>query len=379
MKCSSVFSKSIKAYNSGKRYIVNYGSARSGKTYSVLQLLYIIAKSAKNQMVITIAGKSLPFLKGGCIRDLEEILKDDGVSVTAVKNIADSIFRIGKSIIEFVPTSDIDKAVGPSRDILFVNEITGCSEKVIKQMAIRTKKCIFLDYNPSADVFIEEPEYTSDPEVHFIHSTYLENEFLPIEQVREIEKLKSNEFLWRVYGLGLKGRLDGAVYSNWEIGEFNTSIPYGYGLDFGYNPDPDVLIKCAVDQKRKTIYLHEEFRGNNISSENLADKIKSIVGNNIVYADSAEKRLIEDISLNGVYITKTKKGAGSILANIRLLQGYKIIVTPSSKVLIRELETYVWHDKKAGVPVDRNNHGCDAFSYYCRMVISDGADYEIVF
>ena len=42
---------------------------------------------------------------------------------------------------------------------------------------------------------------------------------------------------------------------------------------------------------------------------------------------------------------------------------YEIIVTENSVNLLREFRTYVWNDKKAGIPIDDNNHGIDAARY----------------
>jgi len=47
------------------------------------------------------------------------------------------------------------------------------------------------------------------------------------------------------------------------------------------------------------------------------------------------------------------------------MQGFEIIVDPGqeSVPIAKELNNYVWHDKKAGVPVDLWNHYIDAIRY----------------
>ena len=44
-------------------------------------------------------------------------------------------------------------------------------------------------------------------------------------------------------------------------------------------------------------------------------------------------------------------------------QDYKIVITPTSSNIRKELSNYVWNDKKAGIPVDAFNHLIDAIRY----------------
>lgn len=79
MKVTSVFDRNLDAYNIGYRYIVNKGSTRSSKTYSILQLMYLIAKFSEKPRTISIVSQSMPHLSKGCIRDFKEILRKEGV------------------------------------------------------------------------------------------------------------------------------------------------------------------------------------------------------------------------------------------------------------------------------------------------------------
>ena len=54
-------------------------------------------------------------------------------------------------------------------------------------------------------------------------------------------------------------KAEGVIYKNWRYGEFDTTLPYFFGSDYGFNPDPDVLVKVAIDHKQKYIYVKECF------------------------------------------------------------------------------------------------------------------------
>ena len=155
------------------------------------------------------------------------------------------------------------------------------------------------------------------------------------------------------------------IFENWEYGEFDNSLPYGYGLDFGFFPDPDVMPKVAIDNKRKKIYARQMFKLNNAGTDKLISYIQTNINDNkIIVADSAEPRLISDIRKKGINIKAVKKGAGSVLSGIKTMQDYKIIVDPKSTDIGKELNNYVWSDRKSGIPVDEYNHWIDAIRYY---------------
>lgn len=204
--------------------------------------------------------------------------------------------------------------------------------------------------------------------VCYIHTTYLDNiKNLSQKFINKVKKLKLThplKYAHRILGGWLKAA-EGVIFENWEYGDFDDSLPYGYGMDFGFFPDPDVLVKVAIDNKRKIIYCKEELQRNNAGVDQLAKDIKQTINTSkTIIADCAEPRLISDLRSKGIsHIQPVKKGSGSVLAGIKLMQDYKIIVDPGSKEIGKELNNYVWSDKKNGVPVDAFNHWIDAIRY----------------
>jgi phage terminase large subunit len=363
---SSVFWKNFEAYNSGNKLIINQGGTRSTKTWSILQLLFLIALKSETKKVISVVSHALPHLKLGAMRDFDNILLNSDQVPDNIKNKTDNYYTINKSIIEFFGTDSVDKVHGPSRDILFVNEANFIKYDIYDQLAIRTKGCKFIDFNPTQSFWCHDdvmPLYKHT----LIKSTYRDNEHLTDEQVKQIEAKKGIEKYanwWRVYGEGEIGQLEGVIYPDWEYGEFDSSLPYGYGLDFGFYPDPDALVKVAIDSRRKRIYLDECLYENNNGTEDLRKSLRSVgVDRSLIIADSAEARLISDLS-GSFNIRKVIKKPGSVVEGIRLIQDYKLIVTERSFNLVNELKNYIWSDKKAGLPLDAFNHLLDAVRYW---------------
>lgn len=358
LKFTSVFDRNIKAYNSGVKLIINQGGTRSSKTWSILQMLYLIALYSKKKLIISIVSHALPHLKLGAIRDFDQILIDSGRNPDSIKNKTDNYYTINKSIIEFFGTDSIDKVHGPTRDILFVNEANYIKYEVYDQLAIRTKDCKIIDFNPSQSFWCHEDVMPLYDHL-LIKSTYKDNEHLTVEQIKQIEAKKGVEKFanwWRVYGEGEIGNLEGVIYPDWSYGEFDASLPFGYGLDFGFYPDPDALVKVAIDKRRKLIYLDECLYENNNGTEALRKSLtQCLLKNSLIIADSAEARLISDLS-SSFNIRKVVKKPGSVVEGIRTMQDYKFIVTERSSNLVKELKNYIWSDKKAGIPLDAFNH-----------------------
>ena len=369
MELSKVFDKNIDAYLDGAPTIINQGGTRSSKSYSIMQLLFLIAFKSKKKMIISIVSRALPHLKLGVMRDFEEILEDYGILPELVKNETNSFFKIGKSIIEFFGADSVDKVHGPARDILYVNEANFIKYDIFDQLAIRTKGAVFLDFNPTSRFWVHD-EIIPKHRHALIKSTYLDNDFLTLEQIERIEAKKNNVNWWKVYGLGEIGILEDAVFQNWKYGEFDESLNSMYGLDFGVN-DPDAMVRVAIDRKSKLIYVDEAIYQNGLSTGILMALVENAtIQNNLIIADSSGKRTIMDMQKAGINIKAVKKYAGSILDGIRLISDYQLIITNKSYNLARELMAYRWIDKKGGVPLDADNHLIDAMRYAVQTMIS---------
>ena len=111
------------------------------------------------------------------------------------------------------------------------------------------------------------------------------------------------------------------------------------------------------------IYLKEHIYKNGLKSQELAQIVLDKVGDKLIIADSAEPRLIHEVKQRGCNIKPTKKAPGSVIAGINFMLDYELIIDPNSIGLIKELNNYMWSDKKSGTPVDNYNHYIDAARY----------------
>lgn len=367
MKTTSVFNRNIKAYNDGFRIISNKGSTRSSKTWSLLQLMYLIASKSSKPILISIVSESMPHLKRGCIRDFISMLEDEGQWNRNNWNATDKIYKAGKSHIEFFSADTPGKVHGPSRDILFVNECNNIGYETIRQLMIRTTKTVFFDYNPVEEFWMEENILTRSNSL-LIHSTYKDNEHLTKEQVEDIESNKHDINWWNVYGLGITGNRDGNCIKNWMQVD---SMPIEYkkrwiGLDFGFTNDPTAIVDVRLSDGQ--LWVDEICYKNGMLNIDISNLLKD---NNLldipIIADSAEPKSIAELRRYRHIIEGALKGTDSINTGISTLNRYKINVTKRSLNIIKELRNYKWQQdidgKWLNKPIDKFNHSIDAIRY----------------
>lgn len=204
------------------------------------------------------------------------------------------------------------------------------------------------------------------PEVEAIHTTYhiaAKQGYLSKSFLRKVERLKKTnpKKYYHKYIGGWLDKAEGVVYENWEIGEFNESLPYCYGLDVGVE-DPDALTKVALDHSQKIIYIEEMFFSNGLGTPQLCEIVMNIVGRtDLVVCDSAAKRTIQDLYDFGVNAIKC--GKKDVQYRIKTIQGYKLVVTKNSVNLQKALNNYRFHDKRSGIPHHDWSDLCDSFGY----------------
>lgn len=350
------------------RYIVHEGGTRSGKTHSILTVLYHIANSRPG--IASVVSETFPHLRKGAIRDYKRILQGQKAWDEKDWNKTDSVHTISDDrLLEFFSADNSDKVHGPERDYLFINEAQNVSYEIARHLFVRTKKTIFIDFNPTREFWVHE-ELKDDPKCLWIHSTYLDNPYLTPEQVYEIEKNKEKRQWWSIYGEGKVAESEGAIYSGWQqIDE----IPHEarlerFGLDFGYTNDPTAIV--AVYRYNGGFILDEITYQKGLSNKQIADILLNQESKALVIADSAEPKSIDEIRSYGVNIMPATKGQGSVLQGIQFVQDQRISITKRSLNGIKEYRNYLWIVDKDGKTTNTPDVGFDHFNDATRYAIA---------
>jgi phage terminase large subunit len=370
---TKVYKNSFKAYLDKARVIANKGGTRSGKTYSVMQLLLVILMTKKKS--ISVVSETLPHLKRGALRDFRDILNNEGLveGKDYKENKSDFTFTFPNgSYIEFFSVDNWAKVKGPGRNILFINECNRVPYETYRQLAVRTTEIVFLDWNPDAEFWYEENIMNREGTIE-IHSTYKDNPYLGEIQIKEIESNRHNEQWWRVYGLGLTGHIEGTIYRPFiqidELPEAKSRMQHYYGLDFGYSNDPTALIDIYIDQASKKIYCDEIIYESGLLNSDIARRMEEagISRTTEIFADAAEPKSIDELGYKQYRYNVKPAYKKDLLSQIQFLQQYEIYVTSRSLNIIKESRMYRWKEDKEGrsvnEPIDAFNHALDALRY----------------
>ena len=362
-----------------KRIRIVQGGTSSSKTFSIIPLLITYAiQNPRSE--ISIVAESIPHLKRGAIKDFINIMVATGNYKDSNFNKSDLKYKFSNgSFIEFFSADQPDKLRGARRDILFINECNNVNFEAYQQLAIRTKKFIYLDYNPTSEFWVHT-ELINDPDSDFVILTYKDNEALDSAIVKEIEKArekaKTSQYWlnwWRVYGLGQVGSLEGVIFSNWkQIDKVPKDAQLlGYGLDFGFTNDPTALV-AVYRYNGKLLFDELIYRTGMLNKDIVKEMIRLGIDRNLtIWADSAEPKTIEELRQSGFNIKPVSKGADSVNFGISILHEFEMLVTQNSVNAIKELRNYTWDKDKTGAklnkPIDAYNHLLDALRYFAMM------------
>jgi phage terminase large subunit len=323
-----------------------------------------------SNQVISVVSESMPHLRKGAMRDFESIMRMQGYWEEKRWNATNSVYTFPKNnIIEFFSADDSDKVRGPRRDVLFVNEANNIGLETFTQLEIRTRKIVWLDWNPVSEFWWYTdvaPFYHHD----FLVLTYKDNEALLQSEVEAFEAHRNNPNRinwWKVYGEGQLGEAEGRVYKGWQLID---EIPYearleSYGLDFGYTNDPTAIVSDYIFNGGHI--FHEEAYTKGLSNKQISDILLNLP-RALVLADSSEPKSVDEIKSYGVSIVGALKGQGSVLQGIQYVQDQRVSVTKTSTNLLKEYRSYLWlvdpkTSKSLNEPVPFNNHAMDAIRY----------------
>lgn len=308
------------------KYILNKGSSRSSKTFSLIDLVDFYARENYNKR-LTVWRDTKTDCKKTVLNDTLKRLKTTGrYKVDQDFNKTESIFTYSTgSTFEIHGTDDEETVHGLTQDVSWLNEPYKISKDTFDQIDQRTSDFMLLDLNPKKGHWTDDLE--KDPRCLVIHSTFNDNPFCPeeqrikilsyqpvsmcaivlenllteteaqeydlvknpkgftVNQISELSRCRENEhkrsassFNWSVYGLGLKAEKPNRIYSWTEISlaEYQKiTAPLMYGTDWGA-VDPWAILEGKYYDGG--LYLRElNYSCENIVRSKLTDTEKAAI------------------------------------------------------------------------------------------------------
>jgi len=378
-------------------------------------MLLINHASSQPNKEIFIASDELSKMRITIIKDFLKVMT--GFGIFSRDRWTDGVlYRFPNgSFIRFIGLDKEDIGKGLRSDVMFVNEANKVKFDTYRELTSRAKQ-VFIDFNPNRKFWFHT-EVATRSDCDFIKLTYNDNEFLGKEELAEILRYKERGFaldgtilnqywanMWRVYGLGEVGQVEGRIY-NWQ------SIPYEdylkidkqevIGNDWG-KVDPWAVVglkyhdgNLYVDEKNyeseneiernlpQTV-LHqirgsETMQADGEKHDGLVSwKFKqfAIPYESIVVCDNNRPNKIRSLRRAGWEYAVAVGGKTDLINRIGILSGLNIFFTDRSKNIEYEQETYCYNKDAGGVllekPIDQDNHTIDAIAYGTSYMFSSG-------
>lgn len=361
--------------DSQKKIVVEQGGTRSGKTYNILLFIIFHYCQSHTGKTITICRKTFPALRSSVMRDFIDILKIHNKYNEANHNKSNSEYKLDGNLIEFISVDQPQKIRGRKREFLFINEANELDYEDWQQLVFRTTEKIVIDFNPSDFYHWIYNKVIPRDDVEFFKTTYKDNKFLDASIIEEIERLKeTDEHYWRIYGLGERGYSKATIFKYNEVDSVPEDAEFvSFGLDYGYTNDPTAMV--GVWKRGYDLYIKEYIYQTMMTGRDIHQRLKDMgIQRDIIFGDSAEPRLNDELRRMGWNIRPSVKGKDSINAGIDLLKRYKIHITKDSHNAIQEFRDYKWKEDKSGKltnqPEPKNDHLIDSTRYACYSIMS---------
>jgi phage terminase large subunit len=376
------------------RIIAMEGGARSGKTYTFAQVLNTMIPDPKTKFKFSVVRKTGPALKATVMEDVFEIMKDADMYERRSHNKTDHQYTSERNRLEFFSVDDQQKLRGRKRDYLWINEANELSFHEFSQLAFRTSKQIWMDFNPvEEDHWIYEKVINIRDDVTLMHSNYLMNPFLEDELVWELEQLKNaDDQYWRVFGLGERPKRGTKIYTHYDIvDDFGSIDQYDeviYGIDYGFNV-ASAIVRIGIKENECTwdelFYKPGHTNSMLIKAMDQLRKDGEITSTMQGYADAAEPDRIEemnypslrddnDLEIEGFNVKKADK---SVSDGIDTVKSRPMKITRRSTNVLDEAKKYSWKVTKDGTildePVKVKDHIMDAGRYGTHTYFKENA------
>lgn len=245
--------------------------------------------------------------------------------------------------------------------ILSLNPVE-CNNWVYQHFFIRTddegKKTVILD-----DERLYKLKTIVKNGVYYHHSVCEDNLFLPKSYIKRLDEMSEYDpDLYRIARLGKFGYSGKRVLPQCVVAKTHESVmekvkqlPSTHkfiGMDFGFVESYNAIVRVAVDDEKKYLYIYWEYYKNNMTDletvEELDEKYPWLK-KHIIRADRSEPKTIKFYRDFDYLMLPCHKWNGSRLANTKKVKRFKkIIISPKCVNCKKELEYLTFKQDRNG-------------------------------
>ena len=374
------------------------GSSRSGKTWSGIDFGIWLC-SVYSGMTWNILRGTHNSFNTTLYDDFNRRFPQFGLSAPFADNKAITNFKLYNNQINFLGSDNEAVLMGVGSDFVWFNEMLDIPNAAFDQMEMRCRKFWWGDYNPKATVHWVFDKVWNRADVTKLHTTLLDNTHVSKAEKRKIlgyepthpdvrgkamsdeEKKKhphsinikagtADDYMWNVYGLGLRSAPEGLVFQNVEwIKEFPDKgiEQIYYGNDFGWENNPTAIVK--VGRSGNNLYLQKMFYEPTASTNQYFPMLDALPagfhGGLVADPGGGGAGMISEARRKGYRVLAVNKFPGSILYGISVLKKFKLHLVDCPEWR-REQANYkrrIVNGVKLDEPVDAFNDLWDAARY----------------
>lgn len=208
-------------------------------------------------------------------------------------------------------------------------------------------------------------------DTYYHHSVADDNYFRPPDYIDRLNEMQNYDAdLYRIARLGRFGVNGVKVLPQFEVEGHEdvmnsvADIPsrlHFTGMDFGFEVSYNAVIRCAVDDKNKWLYIYWEYYKNKMTDDETADALERLglkSSREVIKADSAEPKSIRYYQKRGFRMVAAKKWSEgerrARLANVKKIKRFKrIICSDACPNVIKEFGELTYaRDRKGDIIED---------------------------
>ncbi len=379
--------------NADKRFLYLFGGSSSSKSETMAQWLILMRLFAWSNTGILVIRKTRTAVFDSCwklvirwLRDMDYIEGEDytlnksTLTITTPNNTfmtfdgLDNVYK--KKSIEGINIIWIEEAAGIRHDaIVTIDEFkhldTIC--RAHNENGSNQIICSFNPINPIDNQWLEDRTKRKDKDAKISEVMLLnhkDNPFLSKIDHDRIEAWADEDPEYnKIYRLGQWATPSYIIYERWDVAQ---DWPQRYdervwGLDFGYSSNEAALVELRFVGEQE-VYEREHIYQTGLTNPALITLMNDIVSKeDLIVADSAEPKSIQDISNAGFNIIACDKGPDSVRYGIDTVKRMNVHILAGSENLQKEKRGYKWKQDAQGNPTIEpfkfRNHLMDAERY----------------
>jgi phage terminase large subunit len=362
------------------RYIGIHGGRGGGKSWGIRD--YLLADHIKD-----------PDLSTVCLREVQRSLDHSSKRLLEQKILAcglEDYFDIratqirrkdGSGIIVFQGLSDhtaesIKSLEGFDR--FWIDEAQAIKKRSLDILRPTVRKRgakLLASWNPGndtdpIDVLLRGPDRVDDSVV--VEANYYDNPWFPKSLIAEAQydyRTDPEKFAHVWLGQYVKFS-EARVFKNWKIEEFEApkDAVFRFGLDWGFSPDPIVLVRGFIEGRK--LYIDHEAYQVGCEIEDTPGLLLTVPESENYQIQCASDRpeRIRSLLRHGFKAVSVRREQHSVQEGVDYLKGFQIIAHPRCKRTIAELRLYSRKidpltQKVLPVLEDKHNHCIDAMRH----------------